>query len=194
MARPRNFDKKEVLTKILHLVWKNGTTNLSLDFIAEHLQLSKTSLYSAYGNKDELICKCIDLYDEKYESEMLASFKGDKISDCVHTFLTFSKQRFQSTESPKGCFLINCTLENDKLSSQLQAKLRVSNLKFNQTLEHEITMKHPNMQASDISATIDMISVILFGLASASRMNFALDHYHLKNLDQLFSSYIGNNV
>jgi len=189
MARPRNFDKKEVLIKILHLVWKNGTTHLSLDHIAEHLKLSKTSLYSAYGNKDELISKCLDLYDEKYESEMLASFKGDKISDCMHNFLAFSKQRFQSKELPKGCFLINCTLEHEKLSSQLQDKLRLSNLKFSKTLEHEITIKHPKMQTSDISAAIDMISVILFGLASASRMNFALDNYNLKNLDQLFSRY-----
>jgi len=189
VARPRNFDKKEVLTKILHLVWKNGTTNLSLDFIAEHLKLSKTSLYSAYGNKDELISKCLDLYDEEYESEMLASFKGDSINDCVHAFLAFSKQRFQSNELPNGCFLINCTLENEKLSSQLQTKLRLSNLKFSKTLEHEIAAKQPKMKVSDINAIIDMISVILFGLASASRMNYALDNYNLKTMDQLFSNY-----
>ncbi|MCJ8338147.1 MAG: TetR/AcrR family transcriptional regulator [Pseudomonadales bacterium] len=190
MARPRNFDKEEVLTKILHLVWKNGSTNLSLDFIAEYLKLSKTSLYSAYGNKDELISKCIELYDKEYESEMLASFKGNKISDCVNAFLAFSKQRFKSKNLPNGCFLINCSLENEKLSNRLQVQVKQSNLKFSKTLEQTIVEKYPQMQTSDISATIDMLSIILFGLASASRMNYALDNYNLQHLDQLFRDHV----
>jgi len=186
MARPRTFDKEEVLEKILHMMWHHGSSCLSLDEIAKRLNLSKTSLYSAFGNKDAVLSQCLDLYEQLYEQPMLASFKGDTISECINNFLNFSRLRFDEDQTPAGCFMFNCAIEGTALSAELKAKVAINNMAFRDKLKQKVLDKKPSVASENVENFVDMVLINLFGLASASRMNFPLMGCHLSLLDNPF--------
>ena len=186
MARPRTFNKEEVLEKILHIMWQHGSSGLSLDELAKKLNLSKTSLYSAFGNKEAVLSQCLDLYVHLYEQPMLASFQGDQISDCMRNFLTFASQRFDALATPPGCFMFNCAIEGTSLSVEFQTKVEQNNMAFRQTLEQRVLNIAQNKTAEQIDGLVDLLLVNLFGLASASRMQFPLSGSHLTLLNKLF--------
>ena len=185
MARPRTFNKEELLEKILHIIWQHGSSGLSLDELAKSLNLSKTSLYSAFGNKNELLSQCLDLYERLYEQPMLASFQGDKISDCMSNFLTFSRKRFGSLTTPPGCFMFNCAIEGSALSIEFQTKVNKNNRDFRRALEKKVLHKTGNKTAEQVNELVELLLVNLFGLASASKMQFPLSGSHLILLDKL---------
>jgi len=185
MARPRTFNKEEVLEKILHIMWQHGSSGLSLDELARKLNLSKTSLYSAFGNKNAVLSQCLDLYERLYEQPMLASFQGDKISDCMSNFLTFSSQRFDSLTTPPGCFMFNCAIEGSALSVEFQTKVEKNNMAFRRALEKRVLNISGNKTVEQVNDLVELLLVNLFGLASASRMQFPLSGSHLTLLDKL---------
>jgi len=184
MARPRTFDKDQALEKILILIWTHGSSGLSLDDIAKALKLSKTSLYSAFGNKNALLTQCLALYEERYEQPMIESFSGDKVSDAVRNFLQFANQRFDSEDTPPGCFMFNCAIEGDTLPDEFKARVEQSNNRFRQALTERFKNLASAQYNTDIESLVDMLLVNLFGLASASRMNFPLRGSPLTLLDK----------
>lgn len=185
MARPRTFDKDNALEQILHLIWAHGSSGLSLDDIGKKLKLSKTSIYSAFGNKSALLRQCFELYEEQYEQPMLASFHGETLHDCLCNFLNFSSRRFASLDSPPGCFMFNCSIECTSLPEDFRVKVEQANLDFKQSLRDKVVAQKNHADAADIDKLVDMLLVNLFGLASASRMNFPLSNDYLSLLKLL---------
>jgi len=187
MSRPRTFDKDKTLEKILRLVWAHGSSGLSLDDIARQLKLSKTSLYSAFGNKNALLSQCLELYESQYEQPMLASFNGESITDCIRSFLNYSSQRFASPDSPPGCFMFNCSIEGESLNDEFRLKVEQNNIAFKAVIKARVIALTAE-QVTDpgyIDNVVDLLMVNLFGLASASRMKYPLSGSYLTLLDQL---------
>jgi len=183
MARPRTFDTQIALEKILELVWAHGSNTLSLDEIAKQLQLSKTSLYSAFGNKSALLSQCLDLYETQYERPLLNSFVGGDLNDCIRNFLEFSSKRFASIDSPPGCFMFNCAIESETLSDELQRKVEQQNISFKMSIKQKVIEHLDEPNHLDVDNIIDAILINLFGLASASRMRFPISKNYIKSLD-----------
>src|SRR5690349_8376125 len=61
-GRPRTFDKEKALDIVLDLFRKKGFENTSLEDIASALDLKKTSLYAAFGNKERLFLDALHAY------------------------------------------------------------------------------------------------------------------------------------
>jgi len=183
MARPRTFDKDDALEQILHMIWENGSIGLSLDDIGKKLKLSKTSLYSAFGNKGALLQQCFELYEQQYEQPMLASFQGESLHDCVTNFLDFSSRRFASLDTPPGCFMFNCSVEHTSLPEVFRVKVEQANLNFKQALKYKVMALEHHADIGDTDKLVDMLLVNLFGLASASRMNLPINNNYLSLLN-----------
>lgn len=185
MARPRTFDKDDALEQILHLIWAHGSSGLSLDDIGKKLKLSKTSIYSAFGNKSALLRQCYERYEEQYEQPMLDSFQGETLHDCLCNFLDFSSKRFASLDSPPGCFMFNCSLEQTSLPEGFREKVEQSNLDFKEALKSKVVAKRLHINTADTDKLVDLLLVNLFGLASASRMNFPVNNDYTSLLKSL---------
>src|SRR5690606_4206703 len=67
-GRPREFDVEEALAAALHVFWEKGYEGASLTDLTEAMGITRPSLYAAFGNKEELFKRALDLY----ESEKLA--------------------------------------------------------------------------------------------------------------------------
>ena len=67
-GRPREFDVEEALAAALRVFWEKGYDGASLTDLTEAMGITRPSLYDAFGNKEALFKRALDLY----ESEKLA--------------------------------------------------------------------------------------------------------------------------
>ncbi len=87
MGRPRNFEVEEALENAMLVFWEKGYDGASLTDLTEAMNMSRPSMYSIFGNKEELFYKALDRYakgpasfwgEVRKETE---STKGDRAAD-----------------------------------------------------------------------------------------------------------------
>lgn len=67
-GRPREFCVDQALAEALHVFWAKGYDGASMADLTEAMGITKPSLYAAFGNKEALFHKALDLYEtEKLE-------------------------------------------------------------------------------------------------------------------------------
>jgi AcrR family transcriptional regulator len=67
-GRPREFDIEEALAAALRVFWEKGYEGASLTDLTDAMGITRPSLYAAFGNKEALSKRALDLY----ETETLA--------------------------------------------------------------------------------------------------------------------------
>ncbi len=67
-GRPREFCVDQALSQALAVFWSKGYDGASMADLTEAMGITKPSLYAAFGNKEALFHKALDLY----EAEKLA--------------------------------------------------------------------------------------------------------------------------
>jgi AcrR family transcriptional regulator len=60
MGRPREFDVDKALDLALQVFWRKGYEGASMADLTETMGITKPSLYSAFGNKEELFRKALE--------------------------------------------------------------------------------------------------------------------------------------
>lgn len=111
-GRPRTFDEQAVLESLTALFWAQGYEATSLADIVETSGLNKSSLYNAFGSKQELFALILNRYINA-RIEMLTALvdvAGDGI-DGLHTFLDAIKAEVDSEFGRQGCLAVNTSAE-----------------------------------------------------------------------------------
>jgi AcrR family transcriptional regulator len=62
IGRPRAFDPDEALDRALQVFWRQGYEGASLSDLTEAMGISRTSMYAAFGNKEDLFRKALERY------------------------------------------------------------------------------------------------------------------------------------
>jgi AcrR family transcriptional regulator len=64
LGRPRGFDLDEALERAMRVFWKQGYEGASLADLTGAMGITKTSMYAAFGNKEQLFRKALERYKE----------------------------------------------------------------------------------------------------------------------------------
>ena len=111
MARPHAYDKQAVLDAASHLFKSQGYRATSIDQLLEATQLSRSSLYNSFGNKETLYLLTLDEIAKETEAHYRSL---DPDTDPV-TFLRLFFQSYMPADlahAPgQGCLLINTLVE-----------------------------------------------------------------------------------
>lgn len=138
MARPKEFDEKDVLEKAMILFWQKGYYQASIQDLVDAMGINRASLYGAFEDKHNLYLKALERYRQEDVSQLLLLFNRnlpakqffEAVFDNVIVGLTDDPDR-------KGCFLTNATLE--MLPDDAQVQLLVStNITFLQEIFIEV--------------------------------------------------------
>ncbi|MCS7483475.1 TetR/AcrR family transcriptional regulator [Umezawaea endophytica] len=62
IGRPRGFDADEALGRAMVVFWRQGYEGASLADLTSAMGITKTSMYAAFGNKEELFRKALARY------------------------------------------------------------------------------------------------------------------------------------
>lgn len=110
-GRPRQFDEEEVLDALVELFWEQGFEHASLQEIVEAAGLNKSSLYNAFGSKDELFFAVLERYMDLRQQRIDETFPADGGFENVLTFLDVMRAELSSPGAYRGCLAVNATTE-----------------------------------------------------------------------------------
>lgn len=102
-GRPREFDVDEALTAALRVFWRRGYEGASMAELTAEMGIAKPSLYAAFGNKEELFKKALDLYEREklaYTAEALQEPTSRRMAERL---LLGALEMQTSSCNPKGC-------------------------------------------------------------------------------------------
>ncbi len=168
MARPKEFNEKDVLEKAMLLFWQKGYFQTSIQDLVDTMGINRASLYGAFSDKHNLYILALERYRQQDVSQLLQLFNRnlpakqffDVVFDNVIVGLTDDPDR-------KGCFLTNATLE--MLPDDFEVQTLVStNIAFLQEIFMEVlnnSLKNNELN-SKISITIlaDFLISQMYGL------------------------------
>jgi AcrR family transcriptional regulator len=105
-GRPRLFDEEATLDALTMLFWEKGYSQTSMADLVDTTGVHKSSLYSTFGNKEELFAKILRRYLAT-RMEMFAELiqlAGPGIEG-IHAFLELLRAEAVSGSSQQGCLL-----------------------------------------------------------------------------------------
>jgi TetR/AcrR family transcriptional repressor of nem operon len=123
MARPKNFDEQEVLTRAVNLFWCKGYHATSIQDVVENLCINRASLYDTYGDKHMLFIKALKHYQSIQADALIKIIENaGTVKETIKGIFDLAVTDILQDTSRKGCFMANATLElanSDKEIAQI---------------------------------------------------------------------------
>jgi TetR/AcrR family transcriptional repressor of nem operon len=127
MARPREFDKAEVLDRATRVFWRRGYGGTSLTDLETGMGIGRTSIYAAFGGKESLFLEVVDHYDATYSYKLRVALKtGGSVRQAVERYFAELLAAFSDPDLPLGCLITNVAVEGDRGATRLGRKIAAS--------------------------------------------------------------------
>lgn len=168
MARPREFDYDAVVEKAMHLFWRRGYQNTSIDDIEIATGLTKGSLYKAFDNKRDLFEKCLGHYmvRDSYKAIFLRMVDRPLIETYAHILDLLIESANNDAKRPCGCLATNVIRELSVSDSVLAREASDGLAGMQQAMEFRLSWardKGEFRQDVDVKALASLMMVTLQG-------------------------------
>jgi len=104
-GRPREFCVDQALAQALRVFWEKGYEGTSLNDLTEAMGITRPSLYAAFGNKEALFRKALDLYEVEKLAYIRQALEKPTARGVAETMLRGSVDNVMSASGnePHGC-------------------------------------------------------------------------------------------
>lgn len=121
MARSKDFDEAEVLSKAVCIFWHKGYNGTSMQDLVDGLGISRSSLYDTFGDKHALYIKALDSYQRAGGSQMCDIINNSaSAKDAIKKLLELTMRDLLKDEQRKGCFMVNAEIELASLDAEVK--------------------------------------------------------------------------
>lgn len=122
MARPREFEKEEVLDAAIECFWRRGLAATSVRDLAEATGVNQPSLYNAFGDKRDLFAQALERYANRSMRERIGRLEQQHPpKDAIRAFFRELVSRTLSDPDHRGCLIVNSALEVAPHDAELRA-------------------------------------------------------------------------
>jgi TetR/AcrR family transcriptional repressor of nem operon len=112
MARPREFDMSVALRGMMRSFWTNGYEATSVDDLCEASGLSRSSLYSTFGDKHDVLLRSLEHYvDSRIGHIRKVLFHERPLRECLANLAAEIMDDIVAGPGRRGCFIGNCAAE-----------------------------------------------------------------------------------
>jgi len=175
MARPKEFDREEVLHKALYTFWEKGYDATTLPDLLESMGINRSSLYNTFGDKQNLFREVMSLYYQQTVIKRLTILqKARSARQGLQDYFKHNIDVAVAEYNPGGCLLTNTatTLKtiNEEFAQSITQSVDRLERAFYALLEKgqhsgEITSN------KDIKALARLMMAVSYGLNVAARVN-----------------------
>ena len=168
MGRPREFDVDKALDLALQVFWRKGYEGASMADLTETMGITKPSLYSAFGNKEELFRKALDRYVDGPGGYFQVALAKPTARAVVEHLLYESADAVTDPNHPPGCLAVQGALSCGDAAESIKQELMSRRAKGEQDLRERFERAiaegdlPPGSDAADLAA---YLSAILQGMA-----------------------------
>lgn len=105
-GRRRSFDADNALESAMHVFWRNGYEGASLAALTDAMGINPPSLYMAFGNKDGLFRRALDLYTRRHSAFMTEVLAARTARGVAERYLHGSAEMMAGADDPPGCLFV----------------------------------------------------------------------------------------
>lgn len=139
MGRHRQFEEGEALEAALSVFWQKGYEGTSFEDLTQATGVARPGLYSAFGNKEALFIKALDLYDAKYMAFISEALSEPTSIKVVERILRGSADVHTMDSAHPGCLGINgalaCSDDAEPIRRELIRRRAATQLALRKRLE-----------------------------------------------------------
>ena len=125
-GRPREFCTEQALARALEVFWSKGYEGTSLNDLPEAMVINRPSMYAAFGNKEELFKKALDLYEREKMAYIGKALEQPTARLVAEAMLRGAGENATGGEQPHGCLrVINsvaCGAEAESIRDEINAR------------------------------------------------------------------------
>lgn len=175
-GRPREFDDKEMLRKIMTLFWQGGYEGISLSRIMKETGLQKASLYAAFGDKRALYLKALSQYHTDIVIAAAAALEAPSAhpETRIQAFLSAPLEG-AATGNRSGCFLCNASADQADLDTGTQKQVTEGFDRLTRALCQPIAELNPGLDAQAVKSKARTLLSIYTGLRIMVRSGLPLN-------------------
>jgi AcrR family transcriptional regulator len=122
-GRPITFNQDEALEKAQKMFWAQGFEGTSMAELTQALQLSKPSIYAAFGNKEALFRKALTQYMSGPAAFVMKAANQPTARLVAEKFLLDAVDFFADASTPNGCMVVQAALTCGESAAAIQAEL-----------------------------------------------------------------------
>lgn len=127
MARPKEFDRENVLDRATRLFWERGFAGTSISDLEAAMGIGRTSIYAAFGSKEDLFMAAIDHYDATYSIKLRnALTSGLPPRQAIALYFDELLKAFDDADLPLGCLVTNAAVEGDRGTTRMGRRIAAS--------------------------------------------------------------------
>lgn len=124
MARSKEFDPERALDKAMHLFWRLGYENTSLEALMREMGIARQSLYDTFGDKRSLYLKALAHYRDQTNGEMERMLNEiPSVKDGFRKLL-YGLAAETREQHERGCLLLSANLQRDTKDAVVRDFLR----------------------------------------------------------------------
>jgi AcrR family transcriptional regulator len=128
IGRPREFDIDKVLERAMGLFWRQGYEGTSLADLTRELGLTRPSLYAAFGSKEGLFLKALDLYETRAGYRQ-AALTAPTAAAYARALLEGAADLHGDKRNPPGCLGVQgalvCAPQSDSIRKELIRRRKI---------------------------------------------------------------------
>jgi AcrR family transcriptional regulator len=122
-GRPREFCVDAALAAALGVFWSKGYEGASMADLTAAMGITKPSLYAAFGNKEALFHKALDLYEAEKMAYTRVALEQPTARAVAEYFMRGAVDAQTSSCGPKGCMGVigsmTCGAEADSIKADI---------------------------------------------------------------------------
>jgi AcrR family transcriptional regulator len=166
-GRPKAFCEKEALMKAVEVFAMKGFENASLKDLTSAMGINRFSMYSTYGNKEELYVKAMQTFNDARKERIVTLLEGETVRESVERMLRDIVLRF-TDEGHGVCFVTQGPITSDEVSDDTRQLLSRRRAEVEQAIEQRLKDAVKNGELPKGTSPADharYYAVIIQGLA-----------------------------
>ncbi len=168
MGRPREFDTGAALEKAMRLFWTKGYEGTSVADLTATLDISRPSLYAAFGDKQSLFRAALDRYAAGPANYVAAALRKPTAREVAEQLLKGAADLQASSRNPGGCLTVNgaiaCGDEAEPVRQALKAHRNAGVALLRRRFE-QAKLQHDLPKDSDPAALASFVAAVVYGMA-----------------------------
>jgi TetR/AcrR family transcriptional regulator, transcriptional repressor for nem operon len=171
MARPREFDRDDVLEEAIKVFADHGFGGTSTDVLLKAMGISRQSMYDTFGDKRRLYLEALQRYSAGSVSEIIRSLTGPSPLKGLEAALVAFASRPRA-ETALGCMGVSSTCEFGRSDPEVAVANDASARTLQAALERVIADGKASGEVSsdvDVRTAAQFIGVTLSGMKVAAR-------------------------
>jgi AcrR family transcriptional regulator len=109
-GRPRGFDTEAALDAAMRVFWEKGYEGATLADLTDAMRINRSSMWAAFGNKENLFKKAFERYANTYQGFMREALEKRTVRQVIESTLRGTVDFLSTPGNPKGCLSIQGAL------------------------------------------------------------------------------------